>query len=107
MSVLNWIVAIQGVIATVFCFSLFAFFIRSRAEIGKAVGMDKLAEGFLALMTLVFSFAVDGVWDLGFSQVTIALMRIFMFGVSIACSIHLTLATLRIIHSVHHRSDTK
>lgn len=105
ISVLNWIVAVQGIVATLFCLSLFVFFIRSKSSIGKAVGLDKLAEGFLAFMTLIFSFAVDGVWELGFNQITIALMRIFMFGVSILCSIHLSFATWRIIQSAHNSSS--
>lgn len=94
---LKILVAGAGVSAVLLCIGLCVYFIRSRHRIGRAVGYDKLAEGILSGMTLVFAFTADGVWDIGLSPVAMAMMRLVMFGTSIVCSLHLAYATRRII----------
>ena len=82
----------EGVLAVVLCGCLFLYFIRSHRAIGRAVALDKLAEGFLSFMTLLFSIFVHGLIHVPLTDRTIAIMRGAMFAVSITCSIHLALA---------------
>lgn len=82
----------EGVVAVLLCGGLFLYFIRSHRPIGRAVALDKLAEGFLSFMTLLFSIFVQGLFNIPLTDNTIALMRGVMFAVSITCSIHLALA---------------
>lgn len=93
---LELLVAVVGITAFVLCVGLCGYFVRSQHRIGRAVGYDKAAEGVLSGMTLVFAFTADGVWDIGLDNVQMAIMRLVMFGTSIACSLHLGYATFRI-----------
>jgi len=97
IQILQTIVAIEGAIATVFCFGLFVFFVRARYQIGRAVGYDKLAEGILSGTTLIFTLVAQGVWDIHIPDLIVILMRMVMFSVSLACSIHLTHSVLIIM----------
>lgn len=104
---LQIVVACEGVLAVCLCAGFFVYFARSQYQIGRAVGYDKLAEGFLSAMTLVFSLLVDGVWDFPLSPPTMAIMRAAMFGASIACSVHLFVATRRVVAEKEQRRDNR
>lgn len=93
---LQMFVACLGVVAVANCLALGIYFSRASQRIGRAVGYDKFAEGFISFMALVFALIADGVWDLGLSRTSMAIMRISMFAVSILCSAHLAYATWQI-----------
>lgn len=90
-------VAIEGIVSTLFCVYLFFFFVRSRHQIARAVGFDKMAEAVLSAATLLFTFFAQGVWDVYLSDNMVSLIRFVMFTTSLCCSIHLMIATMRII----------
>lgn len=98
LALLQLFVACLGTLAVLICLGLGLYFCRASKRIGRAVGYDKFAEGFLSFMTLVFALTAEGVWHLGLSPTSMAIMRISMFSVSILCSAHLAYATWQIEH---------
>ena len=84
-----------GFIAVFLSFSLFAFFMKSRKPIGKAVGLMLLGESIGLAITIVFSITADGVFDI-MSPHAAMVMRWVMFLVAMSTSIHLAYQTWKI-----------
>lgn len=84
-----------GFIATFLSLSLFAFFIKSRKPIGKAVGLMLLGESIGLAITIAFSITADGVFDIMNPPAAMA-MRWGMFLVAMSTSIHLAYQTWKI-----------
>jgi len=84
-----------GFIAAFLSFSLFAFFIKSKRPIGKAVGLMLLGESIGLAVTIAFSITSEGVFDIMNPQAAMA-MRWVMFLVAMTTSIHLAYQTWKI-----------
>ena len=81
------------------CFSvtltLFAYFIRSKHRIGKAVAYMLAGEAVGLFVTVVFALTSKGVFDVLPSAVAMVL-RIIVFSVAFASSVHLAYVTAKI-----------
>ena len=81
------------------CFSvtitLFAYFIRSKHQIGKAVAYMLAGESIGLFVTVVFALTSKGVFDVLPSSVAMA-MRVIVFSAALGSSIHLAYVTAKI-----------
>lgn len=84
-----------GAASCALSFALFMHFIASRKPIGKAVGMMLFGEFFCGIATVVFSITHNGMLDIG-GDVSSILLRLSMFSVASATSLHLAYQTWKI-----------
>lgn len=84
-----------GTVALTFSASMFCYFIRSRAKIGKAVAYMLAGECIGIAMTLVFCVFANGVYDFLGDHGSMFL-RWVMFTAAIASSVHLAYRTRQI-----------
>lgn len=107
MNALLVAVAILGTVSTALSLGLFVYFVRSRHQIGRAVGYDKFAEAVFAAVTAFFAFVAQGVWDVPLSDTFVSILRIAAFGCSIGASLHLTSSVLRVMSKSEREEDAE
>jgi hypothetical protein len=83
-------VFVFGLGVTMVSFSLLVYFSRSKARVGRAVAFMLFGEFVSCLLTTVFAYCELAGMDFGLSPGGNTLMRLFMFSVVLASTLHLT-----------------